>query len=521
MFGNIKKHISNNQLKYGAILSYAQMAISILVGLLYTPYMIRMLGKNEYGLYTTVSSTISMLSILNLGLNAGYIRYYAKYKTESDNESINRLNGLYLIIFTIIGLVALVCGLGMSFNLDFIFSKGLTSDEYGIARILAILTTFNLAVSFPASVFSTIISAHEKFVVLKVLAMIRTAFTPAIMLPILYYGYKSVAMVTVTVVLSLLVDISYYVYCRKVLNVKFSFNNFEKGILKSLFVYTFFIALNSIIDQINWNVDKLLLGRFKGTVVVAVYSVGYHLYYFYMMMSVAVSGVFTPRVHAIINKYKDDKEKCFCELNELFVKIGRIQFLILALISSGVVIFGKAFIGFWVGTGYEDSYYVALLLIIPASIALIQNLGIEIQRAENKHQFRSYAYTVMALVNLILSIYLCQLYGAIGSAIGTAISLILANGLIMNVYYHLKCGINVISFWKNIIKMFAGLILPVGASFLLPDYFDYNTKSGFVLGVAIYTVIYCVSMWFVSMNKYEKSLIPVLNRFVKKSEDKL
>ena len=244
MFGNIKKHISNNQLKYGAILSYAQMAISILVGLLYTPYMIRMLGKNEYGLYSTVSSTISMLSILNLGLNAGYIRYYAKYKTENDNESINRLNGLYLVIFSIIGLVAFVCGLGMSFNLDFIFSKGLTAEEYGIAKILAILTTFSLAVSFPTSVFSTIISAHEKFVVLKLLAMIRTAFTPAIMLPILYYGYKSVAMVTVTVVLSLLVDISYYAYCIKALNVKFSFNNFEKGILKSLFVYTFFIALN-------------------------------------------------------------------------------------------------------------------------------------------------------------------------------------------------------------------------------------------------------------------------------------
>lgn len=240
-----------------------------------------------------------------------------------------------------------------------------------------------------------------------------------------------------------------------------------------------------------------------------------------MMMSVAVSGVFTPRVHKIINENRDNKEKCFSEINSLFVKIGRIQFLILGLVASGVVIFGKAFLNFWVGTGYEDSYYVALLLMIPASIALIQNLGIEIQRAENKHQFRSYAYTVMALVNLILSIYLCQLYGAIGSAIGTAISLILANGLIMNVYYHLKCGINVISFWKNIIKMFAGLILPVGASFLLPDYFDYNTKSGFVLSVAVYTFIYCVSMWFVSMNKYEKSLIPVLNRFVKKSEDEL
>ena len=515
MLDKLRNNISQHQLKYGAILSYVQMALGVMLALLYTPYMIRMLGKNEFGLYSTVSSTISILSILNLGLNAGYIRYFSKYKTKNDNESIYRLNGLYLLIFLTIGFVALVCGLGMSFNLDLIFSKGLTSEEYDIARVLALLATFNLAASFPASVFSTIISAHEKFVFLKTLAMIRTALTPAIMLPILYYGCKSITMVTVSVILSLLVDISYYVYCKNVLMAKFCFNNFEKGILNSLLAYTFFIALNSVIDQINWHIDKVLLGRFKGTASVAVYSVGYSLFNFYMMLSVAVSGVFTPRVHRIINQYKDDKGKCFSELNSLFVKIGRIQFLILALVASGVAIFGKAFLRFWVGNGYEDSYYVALLLIITGSISLIQNLGIEIQRAQNNHQFRSIAYLIMAFINLAMSIYLCQFYGAIGSAIGTAVSLILANGLIMNIYYHLRCGINVVIFWKNIIQMSLGLILPVGISYLLPYYLDYYTKTGFIAGVAIFTLVYCISMWFVSMNEYEKLLIPVLNKFSK------
>ena len=31
---------------------------------------------------------------------------------------------------------------------------------------------------------------------------------------------------------------------------------------------------NQIIDQINWSVDKFLLGRFAGTTAVAVYGVG-------------------------------------------------------------------------------------------------------------------------------------------------------------------------------------------------------------------------------------------------------
>ena len=69
----------SKQRKIGALLSYIAMGISILVQLLYTPILITKLGQSEYGLYSTVSSVIAMLAVLNLGFNSGYIRYYAKY----------------------------------------------------------------------------------------------------------------------------------------------------------------------------------------------------------------------------------------------------------------------------------------------------------------------------------------------------------------------------------------------------------------------------------------------------------
>ena len=112
-----------NQLKIGSLLSYFQMALSIVIGIGYTPIMLRLLGQSEYGLYNTVSSAISMLSVLSLGFNSSYIRYYAKYKVKNDDESIYRLNGLFLIIFMIIGFIALLCGTFLSFNLDIVFDS--------------------------------------------------------------------------------------------------------------------------------------------------------------------------------------------------------------------------------------------------------------------------------------------------------------------------------------------------------------------------------------------------------------
>lgn len=499
-----------NQLKAGSILSYLQMGLSIIIGLLYTPVMLRLLGQSEYGLYSTVSSTISMLSVLSLGFNSSYIRYYARYKKEDNREAIDKLNGLFLIIFSIIGLIALACGLFLSFNLELVFDEGLTAGEYEIARVLMLLLTANLAISFPMSVFQNIISAHEKFIFLKLLGMLKTVASPLITLPLLLLGFRSIAMVSVTLGVSVLTDTAYLIYSKTALKVRFRFGHFENGLFKSLFAYTSFIAINLIVDQVNGNLGKFILGRFQGTTVVAIYAVGYSLYQYYMMFSTAISGVFTPRIHRIVNLTRDGEiSEQRKQLTELFTRVGRIQFLILALIATGLIFFGKPFIGFWAGEGYDDAYYVALLLIIPGSIPLVQNLGIEVQRALNKHQFRSIVYICMAVLNVVLTVILCQRYGAIGTAIGTATSLVVANGFVMNIYYHKKCNIDIIAFWKSIGRLAVGLIIPVICGIAIMNLFDFTSILLLLGGIVVYTLIYAVSMWFLGMNDYEKSLVKV------------
>ncbi|MBQ8549934.1 MAG: oligosaccharide flippase family protein [Clostridia bacterium] len=495
-----------NQLKWGSSLSYIQMALNILIGLLYTPVMIRLLGDSEYGLYNTVSSTISMLSILSLGIGSGYIRYYAKYKAANDKDSIYRLNALFLVIFSIIGTVAFVCGIFLSNNLRIVFDEGLTAKEYEIARVLMLLLAFNLAISFPASLFSHIITAHERFIFLKLLGMVRTVFSPLITLPLLLMGYRSIAMVTVTVSVYLLVDLIYFLYVVFVLKEKFVFGKVENGLFRSLMIYTSFIAINLIVDQVNSNLCKFLLGRFHGTTVVSVYSVGYTIYTFYMMFSTSVSSVFTPRIHGIVNNDKiPDKRK---SLTELFIKVGRIQFIILSLIATGLIFFGKAFIvNYWAGANYGDAYFVVLLLVIPSTIPLIQNLGIEIQRAQNKHKFRSIAYLFMAAINFALTWVLAQRYGAIGATIGTATALLLANGFVMNIYYHKKCNIDIIAFWKSILRMTPALLPPAVIGILALKHINQGSILQFLGAIAVYAVVFAASMWHLGMNDYEKDLV--------------
>lgn len=496
-----------NQRKLGSIISYVQMALGAIISLIYTPYMIKILGQSEYGLYNTVASTISMMSVLSLGFNSSYIRYYSRYKEEEDINSIYKLNGLFVLIFSIIGMVALICGLYISEHLEIVFKDGLTASEYSLAQKLLILLTINLAISFPMSVFADIISAHEQFVFLKLLGIVKTVCSPLLTIPLLFAGYRSVAIVTITIVLALFTDTTYLLFVIGHLKEKFVFRSFEKGLFREIFTYTSFIAINMIVDQINWNIDKLLLARYKGTVSVAVYSVGYTLNNYYSMISTAISGVFTPLVHRIISDAHSDLIVQKKQLTDLFTRVGRVQFLILVLVASGLIFFGKPFIRFWAGEGYGDAYYVVLLLTVPATVPLIQNVGIEIQRAENKHKFRSIVYLLMALVNLGISMVFCQWWGAIGSALGTAVSLVFANGVLINIYYQKKCNIDMISFWKSILRMFKGLIVPIIVGVLIMMFVKFNSLIQLTCWIVLYSAVYCVNIWTFSMNDYERGLV--------------
>lgn len=58
-----------NQLKAGAALNYVSIILNMVVGLIYTLFMLRMLGLSEYGLYSLAASIIAYLAVLDLGFD--------------------------------------------------------------------------------------------------------------------------------------------------------------------------------------------------------------------------------------------------------------------------------------------------------------------------------------------------------------------------------------------------------------------------------------------------------------------
>lgn len=494
--------MSINQLKIGAILTYASIGISSLISLAYTPVMLRLLGQSDYGLYSLVSSVVAYLGLFNFGFGSAYVKFYARYKTQKDASSLARLNGMFMIIFLGLGILAVAAGLLLVFYSGQVFGNELTQYELIKAKTLTIIMVINTAITFPAIVFNCFITANEKFIFQKSLVIIKSIISPLVIIPVLLGGYGSVGMAITITIIGLTIEIINAWYCFHKAQMRFIFSHFDTVLLKELVIFSSFIFMNLVVNQINWNVDRFIVGYFRGTLEVAIYSLAGQLNTYFLTFSTAISNVYIPRVNEMVAKSCSN-----WELTELFTRLGRLQFIVLALVIGLLVFFGKPFITLWAGVDYSQSYYIALLLIIPVTIPLIQNLGIEIQRAKNQHKFRSWIYLLIAIINIAISIPLVKMIGGIGAALGTAIALVVGNVIVMNWYYHTKIGLDMRFFFLQIFKLFPSLIPPtiygVGAYL----FFDFNIIHNFVIHSVIFILIYAVSFWHFGLNNYEKELI--------------
>lgn len=493
---------STSQLKAGAVLSYLSMFIGYAVSILYTPVMLRLLGQSEYGLYNLVASVVSYLGLLSFGFGSAYVRYYSRYKVKDDEYSIAKLNGMFLIVFSLIGLIAVLAGSVLVFHVDLLFGEKLTVSELAKAKVLMAIMVLNMALSFPASVFNSYITANEEYVFQQLLQIMKTVVHPFVMLPVLLLGYKSIGMVVVTTILTISVEIANVVFCFRKLKMRFLFRRFDFSLMKEMTVFSSYIFLNMIIDQINWNVDKFIIGRFRGTVEVAVYGLAAQLNSYYMSLAMAVSYVFIPRINRMVAEVHDNGQ-----LTNLFTRVGRIQFILLSLVCSGFIFFGRPFLRMWAGNNYGGTYPITLILIVPVTFPLVQTIGLEIQKAKNMHKFRSWVYLFIAVGNVFLSIPLTKAYGGIGAALGTAVSLLIGNVLIMNWYYNARVGLDIKYFWNHLFKLVPALVLPAVAGILIRNHVDLNNVVYFLVFGVVYVFIYFVSMWFLGMNQEEKDLI--------------
>ncbi len=502
-----------NQRKLGILLSYLNIILHAVIGFLYVPILLHYIGKSEYGLYQLIGSLIAYFSIMDFGLTAAVIRFYTKYKALDDKQGMENILAISLRGYGIVTCLALIVGGICYLFLDTAFENSMTTAELIEAKDMFLLLLFNIAITLSTMIFRAVINAHERFFFLKGLETLQLILQPVLVVLVLQRHPTAFSVAAVQTGINIFLIISRVYYCFFKLHIKIKYHYWNSELFHSFKRLALSVFAVSLIDQVFWKTNQVILGIVSGTAAVAVYSIASLIYMNYMALSTAISGVYLPHVTEIVAK-REPVQK----LSDLFIQIGRWQYYLLALVATGFIIFGRQFIQIWAGHGFEDAYWITILIILPFTIDLIQNIGLAILQAMNQYTFRARIYFCVGVLNLCLAIPLGIYYGGIGCAVATAIAMILGNGLAMNWFYAKQIHLDIRRFWNEIlhISITVGICLVVG--YMGNLIFASNSLVIFISKVLAYTIIYITGIYYFSMSNDEKH--KVMNGF-KQIHDKI
>jgi O-antigen/teichoic acid export membrane protein len=239
-----------------------------------------------------------------------------------------------------------------------------------------------------------------------------------------------------------------------------------------------------------------------GTSAVAVYSVGSQIVNAYMPLGLAVSSVFMPRVSELWHKDHD-----VGAISALFVKVSRVALYPLLAVLLGFVIFGHDFIRLWAGEGYDAAYWVAVLELTPFTVDVAQNIGLTILQVMDRYEFRAKMYLVAAVVNIALTVILASRLGIVGAAIASGIAIFLSSGIILNWYYGVRIGLDMVSWWKSVLREIVPMFALAVVAFACWRTFAGRGWTELLLGLLCWAVAFTLVSYFCSANSYEKGLI--------------
>ena len=498
-----------NQLKISVFLSYFNIILNCAVNIVFSPFMIRQLGQAQYGLYQLIGSFVGYLTILNFGLGNAIIKYVAKYRHLKEEKEQSNFLSIMLILHILFSLIVSIIGVVLYFNLDKFFGNSLQSSELDQARVMFIILIINMMVAIPGGIFSSIISGYEKYAIPRILTILRTLSRIGVLIVVLIAAPSAINVVIVDTILNILVVLANMVICLKKLKVKIHLYSFDKSLVKEVFGYSFYIFLNMIIDQINWKVDQVVIGMRLSTVAVTIYSVGHTFSSIFQQFSTAISGIFLPKATKMELEGQDGNK-----FTNFMIRVGRVQGIILIYILVAFGLFGENFIKLLYGDGYRESWISALVVMAGLLIPLMQNVGLSILQAKNKHKFYTITFLIATILNVIVSYIIVPYYGVVGVAIITALTLTVGHTIPLNIYYHKKLKINMKRFYKELLsKTLVIIVIVTLITLFIMKFISFNSWGTFIILAVIYTVLYFGLMYLFGLNKEEKDYC---NKFLRK-----
>jgi O-antigen/teichoic acid export membrane protein len=393
--------------------------VLVVVSLLSIPIAIRYLGAEDFGVWTTISTFLSMLLALDLGVANSLTNFISEAYARNDREHASRYSStaLFLMVMIAAALGLIAFGLWQHFNWYAIFHLSSHSETAAVSRAVAAALLIFL-IDLPARLAVTILGGYQELRAANLFAALGGIGNLISIVLLVHLRAGLTAMVAGSACALVGADVICFIWlvCFHKPWLRPRVAHLSRSAARRMMKLSTEFFMLQIAGLIVFNSDNLVVTHYLGPAEVARYSVAWRLVGYAAIIQTFIMPALWPAFAEAFNR-GDMRWVRMTFRRTLWITMGAAAFFAIILATTG-----RWIIRVWATNAAVPTEMLLLLMCLWVLISSFMNNTAIVLNAKGETRLQAWCSVAAAVLNLVLSIYLVQRIGAIGVILGTILS---------------------------------------------------------------------------------------------------
>ncbi len=334
----------NRRIAKNTILLYIRLVIATLVGLYTTRVVLKVLGVENYGIYSVVGSIMSMLSFLKSSMSTSTSRFLSYEIGLKNNERLRLIFSTSMMIHLFFALFVVL--FGETIGMWFLENKlNIPDGRMEAAKFVLHCSVISTALTITQVPYNSVLIAHEKMGVYAYVEVLNVTLKLLIVYVLSILDFDKLKLYAfLYLAVTLLVSLVYRIFCiRSFEETKLSFI-WNQVMMKQIMHFSIWQMFSSLCMSMKQQGQNFIVNIYRGVTLNAALGISDMMYGTLTSLSYNMLSAFNP---PIIKAYA---EKKYFRMSQLISNASQFSFLMLAFISIPVIVNMQYILTLWLGT---------------------------------------------------------------------------------------------------------------------------------------------------------------------------
>jgi O-antigen/teichoic acid export membrane protein len=465
-----------------------------------TPFILKMLGDDSYGLMALVGSVTAYGFLLNFGITDAVTKYVAEYRAKEDIEQARSIIATALILNTGLGLLLIAVSVLLSPFFSSLFN--VPAAEQTTATWLFLLSGVGVALTIPFGIVTAVLRGLQRFDLINLSGVGATLLTLGGTVLVLVWEGGVIGLAIVGIVTAFLAQIfNIWLLYWIAPELRFGLHSGSRSHVRILASYSSALFVMNLGGYLESRSDEVVIGSFLPVATVTPYNLARRLSGLPQTLTEQFQTLLLPmasELHA--NENRD-------QLRSLYMVSTRITLAIFLPIALVLVILAKPILTLWIGAAYAEYSYLILILVTASLIDTSQWPAGFILQGMAKHHPLAIMTIASGIANLTISILLVGRLNLMGVALGTLIPTTIVCIGFVTPFAMRVIGVNIKEIFTRVLQPAILPAIPMALIMIaLTQVLSPYSVFFLLLIAAIGSLIYVTGYLLLKENDYERRL---------------